>query len=114
MSAVVRCAENVTLSNLKWLAHLKHNPYVRPSLEFQLKKLKTKRVFIGQMHVRTRVFKRLLEPANRTKLLSHGNDKDGTFFSKLCLELATMKKYDVTKRSRCEKMQIIKLKIFLV
>ena len=68
LNSVTRCAEKNASLILNRFMQLNPDPLRRPSLEFQLKSLKTKRVIAGQMCVCTHVFKWSLAPLNKSKL----------------------------------------------
>ena len=58
--------------SLVLIAFLQLKPYSqrRPSLEFQLKRLKTERFFAGSISARMNIFEGLLVRVNRSKLYS--------------------------------------------
>lgn len=78
MKLVARCAEN--FYSLCFLSHLcsLRNLERCPSLEFQPKRLKTGRVFIVQMHMRTDILKLYL-------LLFKGTNNHLKIFVRICV-----------------------------
>ena len=58
MTLVGSCVENFDLHGFKKpIIQPNPNPQMRPYLKFELKRLKTERVFIGQTYIQTYIFK---------------------------------------------------------
>ena len=58
MTFIGSCVENFDLHGFKkTIIQTNPNPQRRPYLKFELKRLKTERVFIGQTYIQTYIFK---------------------------------------------------------